>query len=101
MFHSRSADLIRDHRSLLHLVTDLIHEGAYAEADYVLAVIRTELAELGHAPAGSDWLRPGQAAPVGRPMTRCSAINNSSILSLPHQLHRLRLTFSPNGRCFY
>jgi hypothetical protein len=65
MFRSLSADLIRDHRRLLRIVTDLIHEEAYAEADYVLAVIRTELAELGHAPAGSDWPRPGQAAPVG------------------------------------
>jgi hypothetical protein len=43
---------------------ELLNAGAYSEAEYIVGIIQTDLAEIGYVPVGSTWLRPGEVPPV-------------------------------------
>ena len=54
-----------DHPQLGALAIELIGQGRRADGEYVMALIKTDLAELHRLPAGKSWPRPGQAPPLG------------------------------------
>lgn len=62
MEHQNAFDLYES-RYLMRRAARLVDAQRYAEADYVLAIVRTDAAEADLVPAGEEWLRPGQAAP--------------------------------------
>ena len=69
---SSPTDLLREHVHLTRLLLRLITQEKHLEADYVLAVLRTDLAEMGQVPEGKDWIRPGQAPREGWPVYKAA-----------------------------
>jgi hypothetical protein len=43
----------------------LLNNGALDEAEYITAIMQTDLAEIGHVPPGRVWPRPGEVPPAG------------------------------------
>ena len=65
---SSPTDVLREHVYLTRLLLRLISAEQHEEADYVLAVLQTDLAEMDQVPKGRNWLRPGQVPPQGWPV---------------------------------
>jgi hypothetical protein len=57
--------LLQEHNEFARGLPKLVQSGAWDEADYVTAIMQTDLAEIGHVPPGNVWPRPGEEAPVG------------------------------------
>ncbi|HEX2527438.1 MAG TPA: hypothetical protein VHL31_14215 [Geminicoccus sp.] len=56
---------LREHPALQRLYLQLIVDERQHQADYVLAIMKTDAAELGQVRDGERWLRPGQRSPGG------------------------------------
>jgi hypothetical protein len=56
-------DALYERRQLSRMAAGLVGVGRYDEADYVLAIVRTDAAETGLMPHGERWPTPGQDAP--------------------------------------
>jgi hypothetical protein len=56
--------LMPEHAEFTRGLLKLLNAGAYSEAEYIVGIIQTDLAEIGYVPAGSTWLRPGEVPPV-------------------------------------
>jgi hypothetical protein len=69
---SSPTDLLREHVHLTRLLLRLITLEKHRDADYVLAVLRTDLAEMGQVPEGKEWLRPGQTPCDGWPVYKAA-----------------------------
>jgi hypothetical protein len=46
----------------------LVDQLAFADANYVVSIMKTDFSELGHPPEGGTWPRPGQTPPAGWPL---------------------------------
>jgi hypothetical protein len=83
--------MLEEHAAFTRGLHTLVRSGAYAEADYIIAIIRTDLVEIGHVPADKIWPCPGEEAPVGWPIYKAALRCAAQALDgrpVPHWLSR-------------
>jgi hypothetical protein len=57
--------MLEEHAAFTRGLQTLVRSGAYVEANYVLAIMQTDLAEIGQVPPDCVWLQPGEVSPAG------------------------------------
>ncbi|HEX2528377.1 MAG TPA: hypothetical protein VHL31_19005 [Geminicoccus sp.] len=57
--------LLHEHAEFARGLCKLVKSGAHDEAEYVTAIMQTDMAEFGCTPPGSTWPRSGDVPPAG------------------------------------
>jgi hypothetical protein len=60
-----SVEILEDHEELGYIIQELVHQKRLQDALYVMAILRTDLIEVGNSVTIKGWPRPGQASPQG------------------------------------
>lgn len=60
--------LLQEHAEFNDSLMRLAAVNAYAEAEYIVAIMMTDLAEIGRVPSEMNWPRPGEVPQTGWPL---------------------------------